>query len=153
MLLCKDKVKWQAGEREELNSIEQNEVWMKTPVPTGTKVILLKWVYKLKKDRLGNNIRHKCRLVAQDFFQGFGQDYTDTHSPVAKFTSIRTLLAISAQSGLQVRQMDVDTAFLNAEISEDIWVQVPQGTDLLPGDNGIYKLKKSLYGLKQAPTE
>ena len=43
MLLCKDKVKWQAGNREELNSIEENEVWMKTPVPTGTKVIPLKW--------------------------------------------------------------------------------------------------------------
>ena len=43
MLLCKDKVKWETGEREELNSIEENEVWMKTPVPTGTKVIPLKW--------------------------------------------------------------------------------------------------------------
>jgi hypothetical protein len=44
MLLCKDKGKRKAGEREELNSIEENEVWMKTPVPTGTKVITLKWV-------------------------------------------------------------------------------------------------------------
>ena len=43
MLLCKDKVKWETGEREELNSIEEKEVWMKTPVPTGTKVIPLKW--------------------------------------------------------------------------------------------------------------
>ena len=49
--------------------------------------------------------------------------------------------------------MDVDTAFLNSEISEEIWVQVTQVTDLPPGDNGIYKLKKSLYGLKQAPRE
>ena len=46
------------------------------------------------------------------------------------------LLAISAQLRLQ-----------------DIWVQVPQGTDLPSGHNGIYKLKKSLYGLKQAPRE
>ena len=125
----------------------------KTLVPTGTKVIPLKWVYKLKKDRLGNIIRHKCRLVAQGFYQVFGQDYTDTYSPVAKFTSIRTLLAISAQLGLQVRQMDVDTAFLKASISENIWVKVPDGTELPPGDDGIYKLKKSLYGLKQAPRE
>ena len=49
--------------------------------------------------------------------------------------------------------MDVDTAFLNAPITEDIWVEVPKGTHLPPGDNGIYKLKKSLYGLKQAPRE
>ena len=93
-------------------------------------------VYKLKRDRLGNLIRHKCRLVAQCFFQVFGQDYTDTYSPVAKNISIRTLLAISAQLRLQ-----------------EIRVQVPQGTDLPPGDNVIYKLKKSLYGLKRAPRE
>ena len=49
--------------------------------------------------------------------------------------------------------MDVDTAFLNAPINEDIWVQVPKGTDLPVWDNGIYKLKKSLYGLKQVPRE
>ena len=100
MFLCKEKVKWKTGEREELNSIEENEVGMKTPVPTGTKVIPLKWVYKLKRDRLGNLIRHKCRLVVQCFFQVFGQDYTDTYSSVAKNMLIRTLLAISAQLGL-----------------------------------------------------
>ena len=49
--------------------------------------------------------------------------------------------------------MDVDTAFLNASISEDIWVKVPDGTELPPGDDGIYKLKKSLYGLKQTLRE
>ena len=83
----------------------------------------------------------------------FGQTYTESKSTVAKLTSIRTLLAISAQLGHQVRHMDVDTAFLNASISENIWVKVPDGTELPPGDDGIYKLKKSLYELKQAPRE
>ena len=54
---------------------------------------------------------------------------------------------------LKVHAMDVDTAFLNAPINEDIWVQVPNGTELPVGDNGMYKLKKSPYGLKQAPRE
>ena len=49
--------------------------------------------------------------------------------------------------------MDVDTAFLNADISENIWVQLPKGTPVPDGDDGVYKLKKSLYGLKQAPRE
>ena len=97
MLLCKDKVKWQASERKEMNSIEENEVWMKTSVPTGTKVIPLKWVYKLKKDRLGNIVRHKCRLVAQGFFQVFGQDsqssskvYVDSHATCYQCTTRTT---------------------------------------------------------------
>ena len=72
---------------------------------------------------LGVVFRYKCRLVAQGFFQVQGQDYSDTYSPVCKFTSIRTLLAITAQLGLKVHAMDVDTAFLNAPINEDIWEQ------------------------------
>ena len=46
--------------------------------------------------------------------------------------------------------MDIDTAFLNANLDEDIWVKIPDGTQLATGDDGIYKLLKSLYGLKQA---
>jgi hypothetical protein len=152
MLKCARRDEWIQGEKEELDSIESCGVWSRQQPPPGTKIIPLKWVYRVKKKR-DVITRYKCRLVAQGFFQVFGQDYTDTYSPVAKFTSIRTLLAIAAQLGLQVRAMDVDTAFLNAPINEDIWVRVPDGTLLPPGDNGIYKLLKSLYGLKQAPRE
>ena len=95
-------------------------------------------------------LRYKARLVAQGFFQVFGVDYTDTYSPVAKFVSIRIFLAISVQLGLIIHTMDVDTAFLNADIDEDIWVKIPEGTKLAANDDGIYKLRKSLYGLKQA---
>ena len=49
--------------------------------------------------------------------------------------------------------MDVDTAFLNADISENIWVQMSKGARVQDGDDGVYKRKKSLYGLKQAPRE
>ena len=72
-------------------------MWHKVPPPPGTKVLPLKWIYKVKKDRMGTVVRNKCRLVAQGFFQVFGEDYDQTYSPVAKFTSIRTLLALSEQ--------------------------------------------------------
>ena len=91
--------------------------------------------------------------VAQGFWQVFGEDYDQTYSPVAKFTSIRTVLAISTQLGLHVRQMDVDATFLNAPIKEDIWVRMFKGTLLATNDDGIYKLQKSLYRLKQARRE
>jgi Reverse transcriptase (RNA-dependent DNA polymerase) len=67
-------------------------------------------------------LRYKARLVAQSFFRVFGNDYTDTYSPVAKFVSIRIFLAISVQLGLTIHTMDVDTAFLKADIYDDIWV-------------------------------
>ena len=46
--------------------------------------------------------------------------------------------------------MNVDTVFLNADIDENIWVKIPEGTNLAAHDDGIHKLRKSLYGLKQA---
>jgi hypothetical protein len=153
MKLCFNVNRWEEAEQDELNSIRQCEVWHKHALPSNVKVLPLKWVYRVKKDLNGNIIRYKARLVAQGFFQVFGQDYTDTYSPVARFTSVRMILALGAQLGLTIHQMDVDTAFLNAPITEDIWVKVPEGTKLPEGDDGVYKLLKSLYGLKQAPRE
>jgi hypothetical protein len=153
MQQCAAKDKWEAGEREELQSIEKHQVWRKQAPPPGTKTLPLKWIYRVKRNRMGEVVRWKCRLVAQGFFQVFGEDYDQTYSPVAKFISIRTVLAISAQLGLTVRQMDVDTAILNAPIKEDIWVRMPKDTPLADDDDGICKLQKSLYGLKQVPRE
>jgi Reverse transcriptase (RNA-dependent DNA polymerase) len=71
-------------------------------MPFGTKPIPLKWIYKATKVRLGTVAIYKCLLVAQGFFQVQGQDYSDMYSLVCKFTSIRTLLAITAQLGLKI---------------------------------------------------
>ena len=147
MQQCAYRDKWEAGEQEELRSIEKHAVWRKQVPPPGTKILPLKWIYRVKRNRMGEVVRWKCRLVAQGFFQVFGEDYDQSCSPVAKFTSIRTVLAISAQLGLHVRQMDVDTAFLNALIKEDIWVRTPKETPLADNDDGIYKLQQSLYDL------
>jgi Reverse transcriptase (RNA-dependent DNA polymerase) len=126
-------------------------VWRKQS--PGTEILPLKWIYKVKRNRVGEVVWWKCRQVAQGFFQIFGEDYGQTYSPVAKFTSILTVLAISAQLGLTVRQIDVHTSFLITPIKEDIWARMPKGTPLADNDDGIYKLQKSLYGLKQAPRE
>ena len=91
-------------------------------MPYGTKPLPLKWIYRQKKDRLRVVSRYKSQIVAQGLFQVHGQDYSDTYSSVCKFTSICALLAITAQLGLKVHAMDVDTAFLNAPINEDIFL-------------------------------
>ena len=89
-------------------------------------------------------------ISSPGIFPSIWSRYTDTYSPVAKFVSIRIFLAISVQLGLIIYTMDVDTAFSNADIDEDLWVKIPEGTKLATNDDGIYKLRKSLYVLKQA---
>ena len=78
-----------------------------------------------------------------------GFDYNETYSPVARFTSIRFLLSISSILGLIVHQMDVETAFLNAELKEEIYMHPPIGMSVSSGK--VLRLKKTLYGLKQSP--
>ena len=119
-------------------------------LPANARALPLKWIYSIKRDLKGNIIRYKARLVVQGFFQIYGIDYTDTYSIVAKFVSIRMIFAVSVQLGLIIHQMDVDTAFLNANLDEDIRVKIPDGTQLATGNDAIYKLLKSLYGLTQA---
>ena len=99
--------------------------------------------------------RHKIgedgRLVAQGYSQKQGQNYEETFSPVVRFESICTVVALAAQKGLQIHQMDVETAFLYGELAEEIYMKQPEGFVEKNKETQVCKLKKSLYGLKQSP--
>ena len=86
-----------------------------------------KWVFKIKRHADGSIDRYKARLVAKGFSQKEGLDYKETFAPVAKFSSIRTLLALAAHQDYEVHQMDVKTAFLNGDLDVEIYMRQPEG--------------------------
>jgi hypothetical protein len=80
-----------------------------------------------------------------------GIDYEETFSPVARYTSIRTIISLETSMGWKLHQMDVKTTFLNGEIEEEIYIEQPDGLVIHEKESHVCRLKKALYGLKQAP--
>lgn len=140
---------WQSAAKEEYDSLVRNDVFDLVPLPNRKKLIQNRWVFSIKRDRKGNILRHKGRLVAKGFTQRKGIDYNQTFAPVVRFESLRMLLALAAHDRMDMTQFDVKTAFLNGTIEEEIYMSQPEGFE--DGTGRVWRLKKGLYGLKQSP--
>ena len=77
-------------------------------------------------------------------------DYT-TFAPVARYTSVKTIMALASMMKWDIHQMDVKTKFLNDMIEEEVYIEQPQGFEVEDKVTHVCKLKNDLYGLKQAP--
>ena len=122
-----EREKWKNAMEKKIKSIKVNEVWELVEVPKGKKTIGCKWVYKWKVDVDGSVERYKARLVAKDYSQQYRLNYDETFSPVTRFESLQTLLALAVQDGFHVHQMDVTTAFLNGKLKKEVYMDQPEG--------------------------
>jgi len=141
--------RWREAMQAEIQALESNHTWILTELPPGKIPIGCKWVYRIKYKPDGNIERYKARLVAKGYTQQFGIDYLDTFSPVARMTTIRTLLAISVVQGWYLHQLDINNAFLHGDLEEEVYMVLPPGFEPSKS-NQVCKLVRSLYGLKQA---
>lgn len=150
-LASKHAKHWKIATDSEYESLVEKKTWELVELPQDREAIGCKWVFKVKYTSDGKVDRFKGRLVAKGFSQKYSVDYDETFAPVVRFSSIRALLAFAVQNNMLIHQMDIVTAFLNGELSEEIYMQQPDGY-VIPGkEHLVCKLKKSLYGLKQSP--
>jgi hypothetical protein len=114
-------------------------------------VVSSKWLYKIKHVVDGGIEKHKARFVFRGFCQKEGIDYEETFSPIARYISIKTMIALVAKMKWKLHQMDVKTNFLNGVIEEEVYIEQTQGFEFEDKKTHVCILKKDMYGLKQAP--
>ncbi|KAF8763325.1 Retrovirus-related Pol polyprotein like [Argiope bruennichi] len=140
---------WLEAMKEEIKALHENETWELVERPKGSKVINCRWVLRKKYNSDGTVERHKARLVAKGYAQKAGFDYDETFSPVARYDTLRAVLAVAAKENLYLKQFDVKTEFLYGTLKEEVFMTQPE--DFNDNTGRVCKLHKSLYGLKQAP--
>ncbi|CAK9813843.1 Retrovirus-related Pol polyprotein from transposon TNT 1-94 [Anthophora plagiata] len=170
-----DADEWNDAIASELESILRNDTWQLVDRPERETVIGSRIVLRNKRRADGTLERRKARIVARGFAQRPGVDFDDTFAPVARIESIRILMALAAERGMNVEQLDVTTAYLNGVLNEKILMELPKHigkgleklamnesphsdvrdkaremiANLQSGDK-VCLLNKSLYGLRQA---
>ncbi|XP_011863034.1 PREDICTED: MAGUK p55 subfamily member 6-like [Vollenhovia emeryi] len=116
---------WQQAKKSEFNALTENKTWKLVDLPPGRKPLKNKWVFKTKRDSNNDVERYKARLVVIGFSQIRGLDYEETYSPVVRYASIRLLLALAVKMDLEVDHLDVVTAFLQGDLTEELYPSPP----------------------------
>jgi hypothetical protein len=142
---------WADSMTEEYQSIIKNDVWEIVPRPKSKDVVSSKWLFKIKHVVDGSIEKYKAIFVARGFSQKEFIDYEETFAPVARYTSIRTIIALGTKMKWKLHQMDMKTDFLNGVIEEEVYIEKPQGFEVEDRKSHVCRWNKSLYGLKQAP--
>ncbi|CAN0875318.1 Retrovirus-related Pol polyprotein from transposon RE1, partial [Linum grandiflorum] len=88
--------------------------------------------------------------VARGFTQSYGIDYEETFAPVAKLNTVRILLSLAVNQDWPLFQMDVKNAFSNGRLTEEVYMEIPEGVQHHHPKGSVCKLEKSLYEFKQS---
>ena len=133
---------WRDAMFSELTTLIKHETWDLVPIPLNYNPMGYKWVFRVKRKPDGSVDRFKAHLVAKGYHQRPELDYKETFSSVVKPTTIRIVLSIAIVNGWDIRQMDINNAFLHGALSEIVYMMQPSNL------NHVCRLKKAIYGLK-----
>ena len=137
---------WREAITKELTKMTQMKVWTKikrSMMPPNRRCVKYKWVLEIKRDG-----RFRARLVACGYSQVGGVDFTEVFSPVVNDTSFRLWLLWSMMYRKKRVIFDIDVAFLNGDLEEEIFMDCPKGLE--HEEDECLLLQRTIYGLVQS---
>ena len=151
-----EKPQWEAAVLKETNTLEERKTWRyvkRKDIPKTMRPIRCKFVFKKKFVKDGT-IQYKARLVACGITQRPGLDYSsdELYASVCSYSSMRFLMSLATQKGYQLYQTDIQGAYLESDIDDEIYMDVPPNLPRFDadGDPIVCKIERGLYGLKQS---
>jgi hypothetical protein len=119
----------------------------------GRRVLKSTWAFRKKRLPNGEISKYKARFCVRGDMQVEGEDFFESYAPVVQWSSVRLMLIMSIVHGLHTRQVDYVNAFAQADLPEDVFIDMPQGYSNDSAEDCVLQLNKSLYGLRQAPVK
>ena len=155
-----EREKWEEAMKKEALNFLKRGVWKKVKlqdVPKGRTPVRTKWIFKVKHEHDGS-LRYKSRNVVLGYaLRPEDGDVYETFSPVAADVSIRIVLGYALYRNWDCHMIDVQAAFLESPIEEDLWIFWPEGLTELgiiseeDAETTCAKLERAQYGIGQAP--
>jgi len=148
---------WKPALEREMKTLVDNGVLrlvLVEQLPASARVLRGHVILTKKRDAEGSFIKGKARLVIQGNRQKaeYGDyDPADLASYTFQFSSLLMVLTVAVNGGWKIENSDVDTAFHNSELEEELYMYVPPLLVEFFPRNSVFKVEKGLYGLKQAP--
>ena len=101
--------------------------------------------FKTKLNPDGTICKHKARLVVTRYAQQYGVDYQETFALVARYDTIKLILAFASHSSWKIHQLDDKLSFLNSFLPEEICVENPHCFATPRKVDHVYLLNKALW--------
>ncbi|XP_057418747.1 uncharacterized mitochondrial protein AtMg00820-like [Lotus japonicus] len=113
---------WRRAVSDEFDALLRNGTWSLVPPPKGKNILGCKGLFRIKRNTDSTIARYKARLVAKGFTQCAGPDYKETFAPVVRPQTIKIVLTLSLTHRWPMRQLDVNNAFLQGALQEQVFM-------------------------------
>ena len=126
----------------------ERQVWEIVPRPKVKTVLGTQTIFKRKIGKNERIQKYKCKFVAQGFREIKGIHYDESSSPTPSQASMRMVLGIAAVKNWELRQLGVDMAYLEANVKEELYIELPE--DYRDSCGQVGQLQQAMYGLVHA---